>query len=439
MARMSASEAFRGWARSTFVALENRQYRLLWVGTTVAFLAFTMSWVAQSVVAFELTGRNGAVGAVSLGMGVATLVVAPVGGVVADRVSKRRLLLVGQGVVGLTFATVGVLISTGGITVVWLVASTFVLGIVFSFIAPARQAWIGEILPEPVLSNGIALQQVAMTATRILGPLLAALLIAAPAVGTSGTYFAMAAMFLLVMATLARLPPTASRPGPRTSVLTDLREGVAHIAARPRLALLSGMFIAIVVTGYSYQVVLPGFLENQLGRSPRDLGLLMGIGASAGLLATLGLAGMAGSSRAWGLMIAGGILMGVSLAWAAFSPNFLHLAGAMFATGAGTGAFQMLNNALVMREAEPAYYGRVMSLTMLAWGANGVAGLPFGLMADELGERMTLAAMGASVLAVVLAAALAPFERRPRAFLPAAAKVEPSPSERIPTRKEHHG
>ncbi len=405
MAGMASPEAVRGWAKTTFAALNNRDYRVLWFGTSLAFLAFMMSWVVQSVVAFDLTGKNGAVGAVSLGMGVATLAVAPFGGVIADRVSKRRLLLVGQTVIGLTFAGVGALIIIGAITVAWLIASTFVMGVVFSFIAPARQAWIGEILRGPALANGIALQQVAMTATRILGPLLAAVLIAAPGVGTGGTYLAMAAMFVIVVATLARLPATKSRGGAPTSVLADLREGVAHVTGRPRLALLAGMFIAIVITGYSYQVVLPGLLENELGRSSRDLGLLLGIGAVAGLAATLGLAGAAGSPRAWDLMFGGGLLMGASLAWAGLAPNFLHLAAAMFLVGAGTGTFQMLNNALVMREAEPAYYGRVMSLTMLAWGANGIAGLPFGVLADHIGERATVLAMAAAVIVVTAAAA----------------------------------
>lgn len=403
---MRAAHERRGWVKTSFVALAHRDYRVLWFGTTLAFLAFTMSWVAQSVVAFELTGQNRGVGAVSLGMGVAMLVVAPFGGVIADRVSKRGLLLAGQTVIGATFATVGLLIIAGALTLPLLVASTFVMGIVFSFVGPARQAWVGDLLEGATLANGIALQQVAMTATRILGPLAAAVLIAAPGIGTGGTYLTMAAIFVVVVATLASLPPTKARGGEPTSVVADFREGVGYVVSRPRLALLAGMFIAIVVTGYSYQVVLPGFLENELGRSSRDLGLLMGVGAGAGLIATLSLAGAAGSARAGELMLGGGLVMGGALAWAGLAPNFLHLVAAMVVVGAGTGIFQMLNNALVMRESDPAYYGRVMSITMLAWGANGLAGLPFGVLADQVGERATIVSMGVAVVAVVVVAAI---------------------------------
>src|SRR5688572_26697222 len=100
------------WASRTFLALRNPQYRILWAGTTLSFLAFMMSSIVQSVVAFDLTGKNGAVGFVALGMGVATIVVAPFGGVVADRVSKRKMLLIGQCVIGVNFLAVGVLIVT---------------------------------------------------------------------------------------------------------------------------------------------------------------------------------------------------------------------------------------------------------------------------------------------------------------------------------------
>src|SRR5688572_17647916 len=127
------------WANSTFRALRNPNYRTLWIGTTISFLAFMMSSIVQSVVAFDLTGKNGAVGLVALGMGVATIFVSPFGGVIADRVSKRKLLLIGQTVIGINFLVVGLLIVTDQITIIFLVASTFVLGTVFSFIAPARQ------------------------------------------------------------------------------------------------------------------------------------------------------------------------------------------------------------------------------------------------------------------------------------------------------------
>ena len=392
------------WAQETFKALKYRDYRVLWTGTLFSFLAFMMSSVVQSVVAFDLTGKNGAVGFVSLGMGIATILVSPFGGVVADRFSKRKLLFFGQTTIGLSFAVVGVLILTDQITILLLAASTLVLGLVFSFIGPARQAWVGELVPPDDLSNGIALQQMGMTATRILGPFLAAGLIALPFVGAGGTYLFMGGLFGFVVFTLWLLP--ASKPVVPThrSFMQEMGMGVSHMRERPRLMLLSLSFIGVVIAGFSYMVILPGLLENELGRRPEDMAVLVGVSAISGFAVTLMLAGKAGSGHAWTFMLGGGVVLGASLWMLALAPSFVAAMGAMFAVGAGASAFQLLSNALVMQEADQAYYGRVMSVTMLAWGANSLVAYPFGLLADGIGERETLMVMGSGVVAVTTAA-----------------------------------
>lgn len=404
------------WFARTFKALEYREYRILWIGTSLAFLAFMMSSVVQAVVAFDLTGRNGAVGFVSLGMGLATILVSPFGGVVADRFPKRRMLFVGQTVIGLNFAAVGLLILFDLITIPLLALSTLVMGTVFSFIGPARQAWIGELLPQHDLPNGIALQQVGMTLTRVIGPFIAAALIGVSFVGTGGTYLFMAGLFVFVVLTLAMLPPSRAVARGGRSFRDDMALGVRHIRERPRLMLAVVTFIGVIMAGFSYFVVLPGFLENELGRSSKDMALLMALGAASGFVVSLAVAGAAGSGRAWILMVGGGMVLGLSLLMLATAPSFGVAMLAMLAVGAGTGAFQVLNNAIVMREADPAYHGRVMSLTMMAWGVNGLVAYPFGALADRIGERETLGVMAAGVLVIVAGAWLAALPlRRPAA------------------------
>ncbi|GIW13535.1 MAG: MFS transporter [Tepidiforma sp.] len=417
------------WFARTFKALEHRHYRVLWVGTSMAFLAFMMSSVVQAVVAFDLTGRNGAVGFVSLGMGLATVLISPFGGVVADRFPKRPLLLTGQTIIGLNFAAVGVLIITDLITIPLLALSTLVMGAVFSFIGPARQAWIGELLPPEDLPNGIALQQVGMTLTRVVGPFVAAGLIGLSFVGTGGTYLFMAGLFVFVVGSLAMLPPSRAVARGGRSFRDDLAMGMQHIRERKRLMLAVVTFVGVIMAGFSYFVVLPGFLENELGRSSKDMALLMAAGAASGFVVSLAVAGAAGSRHAWMLMVAGGVVLGLSLVLLAAAPNFGVAILAMLVIGAGTGAFQVLNNAIVMREAEPAYHGRVMSLTMLAWGVNGLVAYPFGALADRIGERETLGAMAGGVLVVVTAAWVLSLPLRERAgVLEAGSETLPRPA-----------
>jgi len=421
---------FSRWARNTFAALKFRDYRVLWLGTAMAFLVFQMQWIAQSIVAFDITGKNGAVGFVGLGMGVATIAISPFGGVVADRVSKRRLLLVGQSAIGTIFLVVGVLILTDQISIIWLALSTFIMGAVFSFVGPARQAWVGELLPPNRVANGMALTQVGMTGTRIIGPMLAGALIAVPFLGTGGVYVIMGTLMIAVVMTLAKLPPSRQRDPslPRRSVLGDLGMGLSHVRERPRLQLLVVGFVLVVMTGFSHQVLLPGFLEHELSTQPERLWVFLMVSAVTGLSVTIALAGIADTRWAWPAMLAGGGVLGGSLILLALSPSFLVACLVMLPLGAGTGMFQMLNNALAMRESEPAYFGRVMALTMLAWGFNGLVGLPIGLLADAVGERETLALSGAAVLLIVATSGIIFSTQTARSPRPVVAAATPQPA-----------
>jgi MFS family permease len=310
---------------------------------------------------------------------------------------------VGQAVIGLTFLVTGILIVGDWITIPLLVGSMFMLGVVFAFIGPARQAWLGDLLPREAMPNGVALQQISMTGTRIIGPLSAGILVGIVVIGSGGTYIFMGSLFVFVIATTLMLPKTKARVDPvKKSVMGDMKLGFSHVTDRPRLFLLVMTFIAVVLMGFSWQVLLPGLLENELGRSSKDVGWLMTSSAIAGLAVTLGMAGFAGSRHAFRLMLGSAVMLGISLAFLAWAPNYVAALIVMLGVGAGGGVFQMLNNSLVMQECEPQFFGRVMSLTMMAWGFNGLAGLPFGILADGLGERQTLAIMGVLVLVVTV-------------------------------------
>ncbi len=397
---------FSRWASTTFGALQYRDFRILWIGSSVSFLAFMMSFVVSSVVAFDLTGKNASVGLVGLGQGVASILLSPIGGVVADRVSKRLLVLTGQVAIGILFLITGILIVGDWITIPLLVGSMFVLGVVFAFIGPARQAWLGDLLPREAMPNGVALQQISMTGTRIIGPLMAGILIGIAVIAAGGTYMFMGSLFIFVVGTTMMLPKTKARVDkvPK-SIIGDLKLGVSHVTDRPRLALLVLTFIGVVLLGFSWQVLLPGLLQNELGRSTKDVGWLMTSSAIAGLAVTLGMAGFAGTRHAWRIMFGSSLLLGVSLVFMGWAPSFIAALVVMLGIGAGGGVFQMMNNSLIMQESEPQFFGRVMSLTMMAWGFNGLAGLPFGIMADSMGERQTLMLMGILVMIATVVAA----------------------------------
>jgi MFS family permease len=383
--------------------MQYSQYRVLWFGTLLAFLAFQMSRTAQGIVAFDLEGTNGAVGLVATGQGASMLFIAPFGGVIADRLSKRRLLLGGQTTIGLVFLILGILILTDAINIVWLTLGMFTMGVAFSFLGPARQAYVAELVPKKSLANAVALSQLAGTFARVLGPMLAGILIGVSFISSGGTYLFMAALFVIVLATLYQLPPARpKRDISQTSVLTDLRAGIQHVRQRPRLRILVIGFIFIVMLGFPFQNILPGLTENEFGRDSTDIALLLTVSAVAGIVVSFIAAGLVTTRWAWPMMLGTGALMGGGLVLLAVTPSFAWAFPVMMLVGAGQAGFRMLNNALLLTEADPAYHGRVMSLTMIAFGIEGLSSLPIGLIADAIGERWVLGILGAATMGVVL-------------------------------------
>ena len=387
--------------------LSNQQFKLLFLGTTLSMLAFGMMQVVQGKVAFDLTGKNGSVGFVYLGQGFAMLILSPVGGALSDRVSKKRMLSLAQFVIGMMFGVVAVLIATDLITIWLLAGGALVLGIMFSMMGPTRQAWVGDLLSGEEMAKGVALQQLMMNVTRIVGPLTAGILIAAKPIGTSGTYFVMSALFAGVVLTLMMMEPTPPRPRTvRTSIRHDLAEGFRYIWRTPDVRLLAFVFVGVVLSAFTYQTMMPGYLVNALGHPTEHLGYLFTSTALGGILVNVWLAARPARNSA-GLMLAFGAALAVSLALLAAAPSFVSALFAAALIGASSSGFQMLNNVNLMERTEGAYLGRVMSVTMMAFGVNSIASYPVGLIADRVGERATLGALACACLAVVALGVLA--------------------------------
>src|SRR4051794_26311279 len=142
-----SDEPLGGSSSATFEALGLPVYRILWFGTLFSFLAFNMSGTAQAVVAFDLTGTNRAVGIVVAGQGIAMLLLNPFGGAIADRLSKKYLVMFAQACIGIVMLGIAGLIATGHISVLVLALGSLVVGMMFSFNGPSRTALVGEIVP----------------------------------------------------------------------------------------------------------------------------------------------------------------------------------------------------------------------------------------------------------------------------------------------------
>ena len=387
-------------ARS-FGALSIPNFRNLLAGTLASFTAFFISTVIQGVVAFQLAGSNTAVGSVIFGQGIGMFISGPLGGAYADRLPKRRVLAVSQTLSALCFGIVGVLYASGLLVIGHLILNGLIIGCAFGFIGPARQAIVVDLVPRPLLGNAMALTTVANTMSRVLGPLLAAIFLAFESAGPAAAYGAMSLLYLLSAGLLLLLPRSVVRDNVgETHVIEDISAGLRYTWNHVRLRHLLIFFVTVMLIGFPHVTLIPGLLENQLGRSAEELTRFALSSAVGALMASLTVARYADSAHATRIYSWLAIAFGVSLVLLASMPGYGSAVACMLLVGASSGGFHALNGAVIARETDPVYMGRVMSLSMLSFAGFSMTALPLGILADHFGERTVLFGMGSGVFAL---------------------------------------
>jgi MFS family permease len=402
---VSANPA-RVWANSTFSAFQFPVYRIVWWGSFIGFLAFNMAATTQSVVAYDLTGSNRAVGMVMFGQGIAMLMFNPFGGAIADRFNKRFLIILTQTVIGGVILAIAILMATGMISIFWLAVGSFATGAMFAVLGPTRTSLLADVVSSERIGNAMALLQVGGNFGRICAPFLAGALLAWPLLGPTGTYFFIASMFIFVLFTMSHIPSSPPRGGRTTSVLEDVRLGLSYTRRNSRLLHSVISYYCMTALGYSFWVVMPGFVKDDLGVGTTGLGAMLGMTALGGLIGSVLVASLADSKRAPLYLKSASALVAVSLFAVGFAPSFLLVMMIMVLVGVGVSAFQTLNNSIALRQADPRYYGRVMGLMQIAWGLINLLSLPTGFIADAIGERAVLSGAGLILGVVVLGLAL---------------------------------
>jgi len=385
----------------SFGSLAIASYRTLFAGTLGSFTGFFMSTVLQGVVAFDLTGTNTAVGSAVFGQGLGMLLFGPIGGAYADRLPKRRVVAIGQMISASVFGTLGLLYAIEELTLLYLVAGSFTVGTAFGMLGPARQALAIDLVPDTMRGNAMALNNVANTMSRVMGPFFAGLLLAYQWAGPTVAYAVIAALYLTSATLLMLLPRSIVRDDvDDTHVLQDLAVGLRYVWNHRRLRAYLLFFVVVMLIGFPHVTLIPGLLENALGREAREVTDFYLASAIGALIASLQVARYADSKRApllYSLMAVG---FGGSLSFFSQAPSYVTAVACMLVVGATSGGFHALNGAVIARETEVVYMGRVMSLSMLAFAGFGLTALPLGVLADQIGERNVLFGMGIVVLVV---------------------------------------
>jgi MFS family permease len=392
--------------RVTFAALAVPNYRRYFFGQATSLIGTWMQMTAQAWLVLSITHSSTALGVIVALQTLPVLVLGPYGGVIADRVDKRRVMIGLQTAMGVQALILGLLTVTGNVHVWEIGALAVLLGFNNAFENPARQSFMLEMVGPEHLRNAVSLNSVLANTARAIGPAVAGVLIAT--VGEGVCFLVNAASFVAVVGSLLTMDQAAIHaiePTPRAR--GQLREGLRYVRRTPELAIPLLMMAAVGCLAYEFQVTLPVMASRGLHVGATGYGFMtasMGVGAVLGglLVAARGKIGL----RPLVLSASG---FGVALALATIAPSLPLEMLALAFVGWGSISFMSMGNSTLQLTAEPSMRGRVMSLWFVAFqGSTPIGGPTVGLLMGMAGARsgLGLAAITCFVVALGGLAAL---------------------------------
>jgi len=400
-------------SRDAFASLRVPDYRILWWGGAFSFMGVQMQFLLRGLLAWDLTQREGALGIVFLAFGLSMLVATPLGGVAADRLRKRTLLLAGQIMLVAVSTGMGLAVLTGNERFWMLLVGGVTQGAMFGLTGPARTSMANDLVGPALLGNAISLSMMSMSTTRVFAPSLAGALAGIAAFGIGGAYIVAAVFSTLSLVFTIRLPDVAPTTSAKGSPFADIADGFRYIAARGPLRRVVVSSTVIIMFGFNYIAFMPALVEGVFGRGDGAVGLMSTAGSVGAVLIAIPIAGRVSSPNVRHLMVGLGLTFGATVSLLSVAPTYLLAFAVTVLVGAAATGFQTLANSIVVTSSDPQYHGRVQSSMQLAFAGFGIVAAPLGLLAEAIGLRPTIAIMGAIAAAATLVFAILEHRAQP--------------------------
>ena len=418
-------------SRDIYSVLAVPNFRWLWIGSLGSSFAMNMQIIARGWFVYDLTSSAMDLAWVTLSFMLPSVLFSLYGGVLADRLPKRRLIVFAQSLNALATLIMAWIIFSGTVVFWDFIWFGFFNGTILALSMPARQAFVPELIPQPLIFTAMALNTTGWNLSRIVGPALAGLLIAwlaggdkQSAFGVGVVYVVIAALYLSsALTTLLVDLPGKSSQIQNTGTYNEMREGLAYVFAHPRIFALLLLSIIPFLFGMPLNTLLPAFNQDVLGGYADSLGILvsaMGGGAILGsmMMATMGDMKRKGfwlvvSSLCWaGATAAFG--MGSSVAWAIFAIALIGLVSAWNMS---------LNRGLLQHTVDAHMRGRIMSIDMMFHGLMPIGVFPISWVAETYGVGTALTVSGIAFGGlIVLSYLLSPAVRGMAADVPISLK-----------------
>ena len=394
-------------------ALRHRNFQLFFGGQLISLVGTWMQTVAQSWLVYRLTGSGLLLGAVGFASQIPVFLVAPLGGITADRANRQRIVIATQTASMILAFILAALTLTGKVQVWHIFVLAALLGVVNAFDIPGRQSFLVDMVGKDDLMNAIALNSSMFNGARVIGPAVAGVLVAR--LGEGWCFFANAVSYIAVIAGLMMMRVHApARVSAKTSPWEHIIEGFQFVNRTAPIRALLILLGVVSVTGMPYVVLMPIFADKILHNGGQEfasligshdlgavrLGILMGAAGVGALLGALTLAvrsGVKGLGR-WVTVCCAGF--GVSLMLFAFSKSFWLSVALLLPVGYFIMLQMASSNTLIQVMVPDELRGRVMALySMMFMGMAPVGALLGGALSDRLGAPMTVALGGIASVA----------------------------------------
>ncbi|REF99761.1 putative MFS family arabinose efflux permease [Asanoa ferruginea] len=385
---------------SMFASLGIRNYRLYFSGQTISVAGSWMQNIAVGWLVLELTGSGTILGFVTAAKFVPLVVLGPWGGLVADRVDNRKLLLWTQVAQAVLTAVLAALVWAGAATVPLLVIVVFTIGLVNVLDGPSRQSLIPQLVQRELVGNAIALNSITLNLARIVGPAIGGVLIAH--LGLTPCFVINALSFGPVIASLLLLRSSEIIPAKRqVSGKGQIRAGISYIRRTPALALPMIMVTVIGTLAWEFPVTLPLLTTTTFHQAASGYGTAMAFlaaGALGGGLVAARRHHISVRSLAYSSM-----LCGLTISAAGLAPSLTLTHVALMFVGASVTSFNSAAKTVMQLASAPEFRGRVMGLWQIAWQGSAVIGGPVvGWIGSTAGPRYALLTGGIAAAAVGL-------------------------------------
>jgi len=388
----------------TFYSLRFREFRFLWLGMVFLMMGMQMQMIVRGYLTYEITSSPFILGLVNAGFAIPMLSLALFGGAVADRMERKRVIQIGQCMAVVLALFIGISIVTDTVTWMHLLFVSMVQGAQFSFLMPARQALVPQLVGRDNLTNAMSLDAAAMSMTTLIAPSVGGVLY--NVIGPEGVYFLIAGLGVIAVGFTSMVSArggSANRPS--VPMASDIAQGLRYVVNSPVVLILLMMGLATALLAMPFRFLMPVFVVDVYNRGPESLGLLvtiMGVGSLVGALfiATLG------RKKRGLLLLTGSCISAIALMLVAAIPIYYAAAGLMVLLGLGDAGRRTLNQALIMEEVDDEYRGRVMSVFMMNFGLMPLGVLPAGALAERFCGQFAVMLLGVLLLLTTVAVLL---------------------------------